>query len=151
MRLFLLKILIAVAAFSSLAFAAEKVIYFTAGPVPSTQEKIEIAAINTQAAAPYTVAVRNSLKARTRASNEASTYVAGAIPPNYRDGGVDSGTPYATVYTYTNPPDPPALPSAQAILRTGQQLTIPGGGSVTVTVSSNTAVVTTFVKPDAGT
>lgn len=143
-------VLLAICIFSGVSFAASKVIYFTAGPVPTTQEKAEITAISAQAAPAYTVSVRNSLKARNRASNETTDYVAGAIPPNYRDGGIDSGTPYKTVYTYTNPPNPPALPSAQAILRTGQTLTIPGGGSVTVTVSSNTPAVTTYRAPDGG-
>jgi hypothetical protein len=102
---FFLNILIALCLFSGLAFAAKKIIYFTAGPVPTTAEKAAIVKLNTQAAPQYVVRVRNSVEARKR-SHEATDYVAGAIPPNYRDGGIDSGTPFSTVYN----PNAPVLP-----------------------------------------
>ena len=132
-----------------IAVAADKIIYFTAGPVPTTQEKIEIAAIKAQAAAPYTVSVRNSLKARNRTTTEAASYYAGAIPPNYRDGGTDASPPYNTVYSYTDPPDPPALVTGQAVFSNGDTVTIPGGGSITLTISSSTATVSAYTAPDA--
>jgi hypothetical protein len=147
-KIFLMKVLVALVVLSGVAYAADKILFFTAGPVPTVNEKAEIAALNAQAAAPYVVRVRNSLKARSR-SVEAADYVAGAIPPNYRDGGTDASPSYHTVFVYTNPPDPESLPSAQAILRNGDSLAIPGGGSVTVTVSSNTATVSAYLAPDA--
>jgi hypothetical protein len=91
------------------AHAAKKILYFTAGPVPTTTEKAAIAKLNAQAAAPYVVRVRNSIEARNHA-REATDYVAGAaIPPNYRDGGVDSGSSIYTVYNPSSPIKPDAF------------------------------------------
>ena len=91
-----------------IAHAAKRIIFFTAGPQPTTPEKALILKLNAQAAAPYVVRVRNSLEARKR-TREATDYVAGAIPPNYRDGGIDSGTAFNTVYNPNSPIKPDAF------------------------------------------
>lgn len=90
------------------AQAAKRILFFTAGPQPTTAEKAAIAKLNAQAAAPYVVRVRNSLEARKH-TRDATDYVSGAIPPNYRDGGIDSGTPYNTVYNPNSPIKPDAF------------------------------------------
>jgi len=133
------------------ALAAKKIIYFTGGPVPTSGEKSTITTLSGQAAAPYTVVVRNGLKARLRTTPESADYYAGAIPPNYRDGGIDSGTAFATVYSVTNPPVNPALPSGQATLYNGQVVALPGGGSLTVTISANAITAVVHVAKDGGT
>jgi hypothetical protein len=90
------------------AQAAKKILYFTAGPQPTTTEKAAIAKLNAQAAAPYVVRVRNSLEARKR-TRDTTDYVSGAIPPNYRDGGIDSGTALYPVYNPNSPIKPDAF------------------------------------------
>jgi hypothetical protein len=148
---FIVALWVAFALAAAGAYAADKVIYFTAGDVPTTAEKAAITTLSAQAAKPYTVSVRSSRRARLRATPETTDYVAGAIPPNYRDGGIDSGTSLYTVYSITNPPDPATLPSAQAILRDGDEIALTGGGSVVVAVSGNTVTVSAYIAPDGGT
>jgi hypothetical protein len=58
-----------------------KIIYFTAGPVPTTQEKADIAGLNLLTGAPYTVGVRNRLVSQNfGAGAEACDMVAGTPP-----------------------------------------------------------------------
>jgi hypothetical protein len=144
-------VLIAACCLCGLAFAAKKIIYFTGDAVPTSDEKSTITTLSNQAVAPYTVVVRNGMKARQRAKPESADYLAGAIPPNYRDGGVDSGTALYTVYSVINPPTPSTLVSTQAVVRSGDVLHIVGGGSATVSIVGNTINITTHVNPDGGT
>jgi len=147
--------LLAAFVITGLSLAAEaaqkKVIYFTAHDVPTSAEKSAITTLSQQAAAPYKVMVRSSSRARLRSTREAADYAAGAIPPNYRDGGIDSGTSLYTVYSTTDPPDPATLVSTQAILRDGDSITLAGGGVVVVSVSNNTITVSEYTAPDGGT
>ena len=115
--------------------AQKKIIYFTAGDVPTTVEKAAISSLNAQTVAPYKVLVRSSPRARTRGTAvEVADRVVGAIPPNYRSGGVDSGVP---LY--------PVLNTA------GTTVALRGGGSVTVLTIDNTATVSAYRAPDGGT
>jgi hypothetical protein len=141
---------VAAALLSGAAYAAKKVIFFVDTDVPTSGEKSSITTLQGQAAAPYNVVIRNSRKARLRATPESADYLAGAIPPNYRDGGIDSGTPLHTVYDPTNPPTPLTLVSAQALVRNGGTIHIVGGGTATLVVSGSTATISTYVKPDGG-
>lgn len=150
MKLFF-QVLLALCLISGAAFAAKKIIYFTDHDTPTTAEKAAITTLSDQAAAPYRVVVRSSRRARLRATPESADYLAGAsIPPNYRDGGIDSGTPLHTIYDPANPPDPEELPSAQAILRNGDIIPLAGGGRVVVAVSGNAITVSSYRAPDAG-
>lgn len=115
--------------------AQKRVIYFTAGDVPTTAEKAAIASLNAQTVAPYKVLVRSSPRARLRgAAIETADRVVGALPPNYRSGGVDSGAP---LYPVLN--------------TTGTTVALPGGGSVTILTTGNTAAVSAYRAPDGGT
>lgn len=145
--------LLALIAGVGVAQAAKKIIFFTDTSVPTVTEAAAIAKLNAQAAAPYTVRVVNSRKARLRGSHiETADYLAGtAIPPNYRDGGVDSGTVLYPVFNPDQPPTPPAMPVTQAVFNNGAVVHIPGGGSVTLTISSHTATVSAYSAPDGGT
>lgn len=138
---------------SSAALAAKKILYFTDGAVPTTNEQAAITKLQNQAAQPYNVQVRNSRQARTRGSHiETADYLAGAsIPPNYRDGGVDVGTVKYPIFDPDKPPVPPAMPSTQAVFNTGDVIPLAGGGHVTLTITNHTATVSAYVKPDAGT
>lgn len=61
--------------------ALKKLIYFTAGDVPTTDEKADIAKLNAVTVAPYEVAVRSSVRPMSSGgSNEACDYVSGTIP-----------------------------------------------------------------------
>lgn len=70
-----------------------KVLYFTAGPVPTTEEKADIDALNKLTGAPYTVGVRNRLVSQNfGAGAEACDMVAGTPP---------SGEPWASKPVFT--------------------------------------------------
>lgn len=115
--------------------AQKRVIYFTAHEVPTTAEKAVLATLNAQTVAPLKVLVRSADQARTRGTHrEVADFVVGAIPPNYRDGGIDSGT---SLYPVLN--------------TTGTTLLIKGGGSVTLIAGKTTAVVSAYTPPDGGT
>jgi hypothetical protein len=135
--------------FVSGAALAHSIIYFTAGKTPTTAEKAEIAKLNAAAAAQYTVRVQNAAKTTAR-NGAAPSYVAGAVPPIYRDGGIDSGT---SLYTIVNPnllPVAPNLPSIEARVYHGQVITTAGGGTLSVSVVGNVVRAATRVAPDAG-
>jgi hypothetical protein len=94
-----------------------KVIYFTAGPVPTTNEKADIAALNAFAVAPFDIAVRNALQVgASGAEQEDADYVAvvsgGTIPEAYDDD---------EVYPVFDPANPPAggLPATSAVVSHG--------------------------------
>jgi hypothetical protein len=61
-----------------------KVIYFTAGAVPTTAEKLAIAALNARAAEELTVSVRNGLASNSYGAGiESADYVMGTRPAAY--------------------------------------------------------------------
>jgi len=132
---------------SGLAYAAT-IVYVTARNVPTVNEKAEIAALKAQAGAQYTLRVISAEKAAGHVV--AGEYIAGTIPPNYRDGGIDSGTPLKTVYNPALPPQSPSLPSGQATVKSGDLIYSAGGGHVTLTVSGHTARISAYLAPDAG-
>ena len=114
--------------------AQKKVIYFTAHDIPTTAEQAAIVKLNAQAIAPYKVLVRSSDRARTRGTHlESADYIAGAIPPNYRDGGIDGGTALDPVLNVN-----------------GRTYTLAGGGSVTLLMTGKTAAVAAYTPPDGG-
>ncbi len=58
-----------------------KILYFTAGPVPTTEEKADIDALNTLTGAKYTLGVRNRLVSQNfGAGAEACDAVSGTPP-----------------------------------------------------------------------
>lgn len=90
-----------------------KVLYFTAGPIPTTQEKADIAALNAFAVAPFDIGVRNALAVgASGVSVEAADYVAGTPPAPYDDD---------QVYPLFDPENPPAgsLPATSAVVSNG--------------------------------
>lgn len=95
----------------------QKVIYFTATNIPTTEELAEIAALNARAVAPFEVAVRNSEAVNNYgAGPEAADYVMGTRPAAYAD-----------------TEDFPALPES-ALVETGTVLPVTGG-TVEITVT----------------
>lgn len=147
---FLIPVIIGALLGVGVAAAATKktIVYFTSGSVPTTAEKAEIVKLKNAAAVSYDIRVLNSKKVTSRVITP--DYVAGAIAPVYRDGGVDSGT---SLYTVVNPNAMvagPNLPTNEAIVRNGVAVSVPGGGSVTFTISSNTITATAYVAPDTG-
>lgn len=145
---FIVALVACVLGMGTAAIAAETVYYYTAGSQPSAAEKAEIAKLNTAAAAPFVVRVRNSAKAR---SAPTADYVAGAIPAVCRDGGVDVGTPLYAIFDPNNPPASPNLQTTQATVYNGQVVALPGGGSLTLTVTGNAITAAVYVPPDGGT
>lgn len=115
--------------------ALKKVIYFTAGDVPTTDEKADIAKLNAAAVAPYDVAVRSAIRPMSSGGPlEACDYASGTIP---------------TAYNAKPVIDPDAIPnqnlsSTQAIVTNGQTITgVTGSGTTaTITVNPTTKAVT---------
>ncbi len=106
----------------------QKILYFTAGPNPSGPEQADIAALNALAAAPYEVGVRNGAEpALYQPKPEAADFVCGTIPTSHSD------TEDFPVFDIDNPPAPGNLPSTQAVVSNGQELTV-GGSTYTFTV-----------------
>ncbi len=63
---------------------AKRIIYFTAGPIPTTDEKAAIAALNARALPVSEVLVRNAEQSQNYGSaKEACDYVAGTRPAAY--------------------------------------------------------------------
>lgn len=116
---------------------AQKILYFTAGPTPTTQEQGEIDQLNELAKAPYTIGVRNAVEpALYQPKPEETDFVSGAVPDEFSE---------IPVFDPDNPPDPDPLPSNQAIVTDGDILNV-DGGTVTLSVSEN--VVTAEFTPE---
>lgn len=116
-----------------------KVIYFTAGKLPTTQEKADIAALNALAVAPFEIAVRSAVDSLAfGAGNEEADYVSGTVPAAYDD---EEEFP---VFDVDNPPAG-ALPATMAIVADGQEFAATGG---TVTLSVADGVVTAEFTAD---
>jgi hypothetical protein len=110
--------------------AKKKVIYFTAGDVPTTDEKADIAKLNAAAATPYEVAVRSGIRSLGTTGNfEAADYVSGTVP---------ASAPWNAKPVI----DPDAIPnqslsSTQAIVTNGQQIEGVSGNGNTATITVN--------------
>ena len=106
----------------------ERIIYFQAGPVATTEELAEIAAINAFSVNPYQVLVMNgSASTSYGAGNITADYVAGTIPTAYNE---------FDVFDYENPPDP-VLIATKATVTDESVLDTDDGGTVTFTVEAN--------------
>lgn len=111
----------------------QKVIYFTAGPVTTTDEKADIVKLNNIAQAPYQISVLNgSADFNFGAGPQEADLVAGTIPDEYED--IPEIDP-------DNPPGP-VLPATDAIVSNGGTVVIKNSaGSVskngTATVAAN--------------
>lgn len=106
----------------------KRIIFFQAGPVATTEELAEIAAINAFSVNPYEVLVMNALESTSYgAGNVSADYVAGTIPTAYEA---------ITEFDYTNPPDPVLIPT-KATVADESVLDTDDGGTVTVTVAEN--------------
>jgi hypothetical protein len=116
--------------------APKRILYFTSGPTPTVGQAAEIAKLNALVPPAFEVRILNGQQTSAK-KRVAADYVAGAIPPTYRDGGVDSGSSLYTIMNPSNPPTPNTLPSTQAVVYSGQALTV-GGHTYTFTISSNT-------------
>lgn len=118
--------------------AKKKVIYFTAGDVPTTDEKAAIAKLNAEGVAPYEVAVRSAIRPMSSGGPlEACDYASGTIP---------------TAYNAKPVINPDAIPNqsllpTQAIVSNGQQITS-GGVTYAITVVNN---VVTAIDVSGGT
>lgn len=130
--------------------ATKRILYFTIGPTPNAVEAAEIAKLQAISGQPFEVRVLNVQKAGQKKVLTAD-YLGGTIPPQYRDGGVDVGTPIYTVVNPSNPPRPNVLPSNQAVIYNGQSVSIAGGGSYVFNVASGALTSITYTKPDGGT
>lgn len=120
-----------------------KILYFTAGPVPTTEEKADIAALNAFAVAPFEVGVRNAVQVGASGSEvEAADYVAfvsgGSAPEPYDDD---------ETYPVFDPAAPPAssLPAGVGLVADGQVFDVTGG---TVEVTVTDGVVTMEFTPE---
>lgn len=104
----------------------KKVLYFTAGPIPTPQEQADIAALRTLAEPAYEVGVRNGAANAQFGTgrNEPADYAAGTIPTAYNT--LDE-------FDVDAPPAPDTLPDTQAVVTDGETLTI-GGSDYTFTV-----------------
>lgn len=115
--------------------ALKKVIYFTAGDVPTTGEKADIAKLNAAAVAPYDVAVRSGIRSLGTAGNyESADYVAGTVP---------ASAPWNAIDVL----DPDAIPNqnvsdTQVILNDGDTLDEAGGGTIAVAIVGGVATYT---------
>lgn len=102
-----------------------KILYFTAGPVPTTEEKADIDALNLLTGEKYTVGVRNGLiPPLFGAGAEACDYVAGT-PPLTGDGEAYEDTPVF---------DPDSAGEGFAPVTNGMELVLEGDGTYVFTV-----------------
>jgi hypothetical protein len=146
-RLAVILMLLALA-ISGVVYSADRVIFGTAGSTPTAGETADIAQLKEMAQANYEIRVVNAARVTKRNLGTAA-YMAGTIPTVYKR---DGGAPDSSLYPLLdpdNPPTPPNLPSTQAMVYSGQVIPLPGGGSVTPTVSGNTVTAATYVAPDA--
>lgn len=94
--------------------ATKRVMYFTAGRVPTGGELAEIAALNALAAQPFEVVVRNALDSPNfGAGIEAADYKAGSPPVAYA--GVTAFPTGTALYPLSS------LPADHAIVKNGQK------------------------------
>ena len=114
----------------------KKIIYFTAGPLPTVEEAADIAKLNAVTEAPYSVAVRNSqVPLSSGGPTEDCDFVAGSIPAPYDNDDEEEGK----IYPEIDPDDIPtvALSATQAVVSDGQTLL---GYTFTVVDSVITAI-----------
>lgn len=104
---------------------SKKVIYFTAGAVPTAGELADIAVLNSLSGPEYVVNVSNGAVGSGLGTIEASDYAAGTVPGAY------SAVP---VFSITNPPRPASMIATQARVFNGQVLVI-GPTTYTFTVA----------------
>lgn len=93
---------------------ADKVIYFTAGEKPTTEELADIAKLNAVAAQGYVVNVSNSTVDSGLGTIEACDYVAGTVPDDYSE---------VPVFDVDSPPIP-NLPATAAVVYDAEALTV---------------------------
>lgn len=115
-----------------------KIIYFTAGRIPTTNEKNAIAALNALAVAPFEVAVRSAADSLAYgAGNEAADYKAGSPPASY------AATP---VFDIANPPES-GLPGTNAIVADNQVIDTDDGGTVELTIVDGAITGALYTAP----
>ena len=116
--------------------AIKKVIYFTAGPAPTTDENTAIAKLNALAIPAYEVKVFNGVQNPNYGyGKEECDYAAGTIPVAYNA---------KTVIDPDSPPRPDNLPNTQAIVNNAQKIAgVTGSGTfANITVNPTTKAVT---------
>lgn len=115
---------------------SQKVTYFTAGAIATSEELADIAALNAQAAAPFTVHCENSQAVVADANQKSTDYVAGTLVEPY-----DDSETY-TVYDPDDPPEPTVI-ATKAIVADGDEFANTGSpaGTITVTVVDNVATM----------
>lgn len=115
----------------------EKIVYFTAGAVPTSGELADIAKLNAAAEAPYVVLV-SSAKGDTKYGEHLidADYVAGTPP-----------TAYSAVPTI-DPDNMPilGLPDTSGVVTDGQTFAVTGG-TVTMHVADNVVTATFAATP----
>lgn len=109
---------------------SKKIIYFTAGAVPTVGELADIAVLNSLSGPEYVVNVSNGAVDSGLGTIEASDYAAGTVPVDYS--AVD-------VFSLTNPPAPASLIGTQAVVYDTQALVI---GPTTYTFTVVAGVIT---------
>ncbi|CAA2409743.1 Virion structural protein [Xanthomonas phage Suba] len=116
----------------------DKILYFTAGRIPTTAEKAEIAAIEALCVVPYSVGVRNPIDSPNYGTPEEADYVAGTVPEE---------EPYASLPEF-DPADPPnpSLPADKAIVGNGDSYPVTGG-TVSVAVAGGVPTFTFTPTP----
>lgn len=119
----------------------QKILYFTAGPTPTSPEAAEIAALQVLAGKPYDVLVRNgAINAEFGEGRpEPADFLAGTIPATY----LDEGDPIYPEFDPADPPQPGNLPDTMAVVFDGQVLNTSGTGDVaTISIDPETKAVT---------
>lgn len=123
----------------------KRILYFTAGPQATTNEKAAIAALNVLAAPQYEVRVLNGLESPNYGAGQITgDFVAGTIPASYKD---DQEAPIYPVFNPASPPAPPNLPATQAIVADEQVLDVDGGGTMTLTVVNSAITGVVYAVP----
>lgn len=126
----------------------KKIIYFTAGPTPTSTELAEIAALNAKTIPGYTVAVRNTLESNSYGAGiESTDSVAGTVPTAY------NALPNYGVPNALRPAALQALPDthsmAVAATKQLQVLKATGDDISALVLADVTAVSTTYATSDA--
>lgn len=115
----------------------KKVLYFTAGDVPTGAELTAIGKLNAATSAPYEVGVRNTLHPAGDTLLEHADYVAGTIPTAYNA---------VTEIDPNNIPDQ-SLSATQAVIDSGVDIVVPVTGvyATKITPTIVAGVITGFV------